>query len=238
MKIYTRSGDQGTTSLRLRQRLDKDDPLIEANGAIDEAQSALGMARAECRADEQLSSMIEGVERDLWALMGELASCEKVSPKSEPTHLAGDFAPGAGQASNKSMSSYRPLKPAVTEPMVEALESQIDLIMSFLELSPFFALPGENRLSALLDHARTIVRRAERRVVSLDLVDSCVPKYLNRLSDLCWAMARRVESEHLVVSRSRGDELRGLSPHRPTEESEDSFLAEEAKRQAKREQRS
>jgi len=96
-------------------------------------------------------------------------------------------------------AGLQPGTTAVSAAMVLGLEEAIDGTLSGVELSPAFAVPGENRLSGALDLARTVVRRAERLVSGLDLGDSQAPAYLNRLSDLCWALARRHEDIHLVA---------------------------------------
>lgn len=179
MKIYTRTGDRGTTALRAGGRVGKDSPVIEANGTVDEAQALLGVARAEAEPGGELDRLLIAVERDLWVLMAELATAPEERARLE-----------AGVT-------------AVTSDMVAALEQRIDDVMGRLELTRGFAVPGGGRLSAALDHARTVVRRAERLVVGLQLADSQVPVYLNRLSDLCWALARDAEGEH-VLAGGRG----------------------------------
>ncbi len=193
MKIYTRTGDGGTTALRAGGRVAKNSPVIEANGVLDEAQSVLGLARAETEPGGTLDALLIGLERDLWVLMAELATAPGERDRLEPGVTA------------------------VTPAMVEALESRIDAVMAPLELSPAFAVPGGNRLSAALDHARTVVRRAERLAVGLELGDSVVPAYLNRLSDLCWALARAAEDEHLVAGgRGAGRRLASAPTVRAT----------------------
>lgn len=179
MKIYTRTGDLGTTALRAGGRVTKDSPVIEANGTVDEAQALLGVARAETDPGGALDGLLIAVERDLWVLMAELATAPEERDRLEARVTA------------------------VTPEMVVVLEQRIDEVMGRLELTRGFAVPGGGRLSAALDHARTVVRRAERLVVGLQLGASQVPVYLNRLSDLCWALAREAESEHLLAGGSR-----------------------------------
>ncbi len=163
MRIYTRRGDDGTTSLRGGTRVPKSHGLVEALGALDEAQAALGVARAECPRGGTLDDLLAGLERDLWAVMGEVA------------------APGGG-------------KETVTPAMVAGLEVLIDAHAAGLGRIDGFALPGENRLAAALDAARTVVRRAERRLVAVEGNGAGeVLAYVNRLSDLCWALAREAE---------------------------------------------
>ncbi|MEI7746419.1 MAG: cob(I)yrinic acid a,c-diamide adenosyltransferase [Actinomycetota bacterium] len=166
MKIYTRAGDDGTTGLLYGGRVRKDAGPIEVNGAVDEAQAFLGAARAEAGVDHPLAETILGLERDLWVLMAEVAT----SPENRSK-----LTPGASM---------------VTDDMVTALESAIDAIMAVTQMPTEFVVPGENRLAATLDVARTVVRRAERLAVTAGLESSLVVAYLNRLSDLCWAMAR------------------------------------------------
>jgi cob(I)alamin adenosyltransferase len=177
VKLYTRTGDDGTTGLRLGDRVRKDSAVIEANGAIDEAQAALGLARAELERDSAMDTLLVAIERDLWIVMAEVAT-----------------PPGRRDRLELGTS-------AVNTEMVERLEDAIDETMASVELSPHFAVPGDTRASAALDFARTVVRRAERAVVRLDLGDSLVGIYLNRLSDLCFALARASEDSHLVQVR-------------------------------------
>jgi len=186
VRIYTRRGDGGMTSLRAGVRVPKDHALVEANGAIDEAQAALGLARAECGDDPALAALLVSLERDLWIVMAELATPES----------------GSGSAAAAQV---------VTEAMVDRLEEAIDATMAGLELAGAFAVPGDNRKSAALDFARTVVRRAERLVVGLGRERSLVVAYLNRLSDLCWALARASEAAHLV---NRAGEGRTAAPRR------------------------
>ena len=175
MKIYTRKGDDGTTGLFYGGRVAKDSPRIELNGAVDEAQAALGVARAEAAAEGELDQLLVRLERELYVLMAEVATATDNRPKLQ-----------AGTT-------------LVTQDMVTVLESDIDAIGERFEMPTEFVVPGANRASAALDVARTVVRRAERLVPSTDLADagSAVGPYLNRLSDLLWTMARWQEGEHL-----------------------------------------
>ncbi|HXX88758.1 MAG TPA: cob(I)yrinic acid a,c-diamide adenosyltransferase [Acidimicrobiales bacterium] len=181
VRIYTRKGDDGTTGLLFGGRVRKDDPAIEANGAVDEAQAALGLARAEAVKGSELDDLLVGLERDLWVLMAEVATAQANRPK---------LVPG---------------KTSVTAEMVDALEHQIDRLSERTTVPAEFVVPGENRVSANLDLARTVVRRAERLLVAAGPVPgSFAGRYLNRLSDLLWTMARWQEGEHLTA-RGRGD---------------------------------
>jgi cob(I)alamin adenosyltransferase len=175
LKIYTRKGDDGTTGLFYGGRVAKDSPRIELNGAVDEAQAALGVARAEAVAETDLDQMLVRLERELYVLMAEVATASSNRSKLQ-----------AGTT-------------LVTSEMVSVLESDIDAVGERFEMPTEFVVPGANRASAALDLARTIVRRAERLVPATDLADqgSSVGPYLNRLSDLLWTMARWQEGEHL-----------------------------------------
>ncbi len=180
-RIYTRKGDDGTTGLLYGGRVPKDDPAIEANGAVDEAQAVLGLARAVAPPGSQVEELLVALERDLWVLMAEVAT-----------------APG----NRGKLEGGRTL---VTRDMVSALEARIDDLSARFDPPAQFVVPGQNRLSAALDVARTVVRRAERLVVHTGVAarppasDSLVGPYLNRLSDLLWTMARWQEGDHLTA---------------------------------------
>jgi cob(I)alamin adenosyltransferase len=179
-RIYTRTGDDGTTGLLYGGRAPKSSPRIELNGVVDEAQAALGVARAESVHGSALDAALVAVEQDLYVLMAEVATL----PAHRHKLVAGST--------------------LVTEPMVADLERQIDELLGRFEMPSEFVVPGRNRTSAALDVARTVVRRAERLVSSVDdLGDgSLVGPYLNRLSDLVWALARWQEGdEHLFARR-------------------------------------
>ena len=166
MKIYTRKGDDGTTGLLYGGRVAKDDAAPAAYGEVDEAQAFLGLARAGCERGSELDKMLIGIERDLWVLMAELATAPDNRQKLTP-----------GQN-------------LVTADMVHALETTIDDLSARFELPSEFVVPGEDRTAALLDVARTVVRRAERTAVRIAADGSEALAYLNRLSDLLWTMAR------------------------------------------------
>ncbi|MFZ0060198.1 MAG: cob(I)yrinic acid a,c-diamide adenosyltransferase [Acidimicrobiales bacterium] len=172
MKIYTRRGDDGTTSLRAGGRVDKSSAVVEVLGALDEAQAALGVARAASTRPGTLDELLVGVERDLWVVMAEVAAAPVDTARPGP-------------------------RSTVTPEMVAALESAIDVHAAGRGRITGFAVPGENRLAAALDFARTVVRRAERRLVALEPANGHVLAYLNRLSDLCWTLARESEDRHL-----------------------------------------
>jgi len=187
VKIYTRKGDDGTTGLLYGgPRVSKSSLVIDANGVVDEAQAALGVARAEAVPGGELDTLLIGVERELWVLMAEVATAPSNRRKLTPgTSL-------------------------VTPEMVSALEAKIDDLNGRFEMPAEFVVPGQNKVAALLDVARTVVRRGERLVVSaMAGIDSQVGPYLNRLSDLLWTMARWQEGEHLLARQSDGAKRKG-----------------------------
>jgi len=151
---------------------------IEVNGAVDEAQAALGVARAEFEAGSELNELLVSLERDLWVLMAEVAT----QPANRKKLVAGQS--------------------LVTGEMVDALERHIDELTERTTMPAEFVVPGQNRPSAALDVARTAVRRAERVAVTIPLGGSFVVPYLNRLSDLVWTMARLAEGEDHTTSRT------------------------------------
>ncbi|HZT65612.1 MAG TPA: cob(I)yrinic acid a,c-diamide adenosyltransferase [Acidimicrobiales bacterium] len=173
MKIYTKKGDDGTTGRLYGGRVRKDAPSIEANGAVDEAQAALGMARAEVERGSEIDEMLVGIERDLYVLMAEVATDEANRRKLEPGRTL------------------------VTSDMVAALEVLIDELGTRFEMPTEFVVPGGNRVAACLDLARTVTRRAERSALAASVDGSFVVPYLNRLSDLLWTMARWQEGDSL-----------------------------------------
>jgi cob(I)alamin adenosyltransferase len=177
MKIYTKKGDDGTTGLLYGGRVAKDDPAIEATGAVDEAQAALGLARAGTERGSELDGLLIGLERDLYVLMAEVATAP--GNRSKLT---------AGQS-------------LVTHEMVQRLERLIDQLTERFPPITEFVLPGANTTSAALDLARTAVRRAERHALHAAAEDSFVGPYLNRLSDLVWTMARWQDQGDSLPSR-------------------------------------
>ena len=180
MKIYTRKGDDGTTGLLYSGRVRKDSAVISANGAVDEAQAALGVARAGTEPGSELDDILIGVERDLYVLMAELATA----------------------AANRS--KLQPGVTLVTPDMVASLEGQIDAVTARFPPLTDFVIPGHDPLSAALDVARTVVRRAERAALGAASDGSDVVPYLNRLSDLLWALARCQEHGESLLSRRAG----------------------------------
>ena len=175
--VYTRFGDRGQTKLVGRGIVGKDSPRVQAYGTIDEANSALGLARATTHSDDLFSLILE-IQGELMQVMTLLATPAGVEPPVMP----------------------------VSETQVVRLERAIDGFEEESLVTGFFVRPGGSQASAALDMARTIVRRAERHVVALsriEPVDPLVMKYLNRLSDLLYVMARvdeQREIRRLVVS--------------------------------------
>jgi cob(I)alamin adenosyltransferase len=172
-RLWTGKGDDGTTGLLYGGREAKDSARIAAVGAVDEAQAAIGVARAEVASGDELDHVLVGVERDLWVLMAELATDEANRAK---------LTPGSS---------------AVTSAMVDGLEATVTTVAERFALPSEFVVPGQDRVSALLDVARTVVRRAERTAVPVAGEGSLVIPYLNRLSSLLWTLARWVEGEPL-----------------------------------------
>jgi cob(I)alamin adenosyltransferase len=168
----------------------KDSLRIECNGAVDEAQAALGVARATLAAERAsgpagytaaaIGELLVAVERDLWVLMAEVAT----APANRRKLLAGAS--------------------LVTAEMVGALDAHV-LALEAAEVMPKeFVVPGQSVSSGALDLARTIVRRAERHAVRLKPPeDSFVVPYLNRLSDLCWLLARAVEADTMTARTTK-----------------------------------
>lgn len=183
MKIYTRKGDAGDTGLLFGgARVGKSSARIEAAGTIDEAVAALGVARAGLPADDPLAVLLIRLQKELFVVGAEVA-----------THRV-------RRARLKAGTSL------VTDAMVSALEQEIDALTAAHSMPVEFVVPGESEPGAALDVARSVTRRAERRVVSLaeggDLPDSHVLRYLNRLADLLFVMARVADGGFRPV---RGD---------------------------------
>ena len=187
MRIYTRRGDDGTTGLYFGGRLRKDAPAVDAYGTVDEAQSFLGLARAEAGPGHDLQGLLVDLERELWVLMADLAT---------------------DTANRHKLEEGRSL---VTPAMVSALESRIDDLSARFDPPSDFVVPGESRLAALLDVARTVVRRAERLSLQVAAEESQVVPYLNRLSDLLWTMARSQEASLLTKPAPISDDQPGGS---------------------------
>jgi cob(I)alamin adenosyltransferase len=163
--LYTRDGDEGYTKLLGPDRVPKYDLRPETYGAVDEASSFMGLARADAAAGAETKHLLLLSQRDLWLLMGELAA-------------------GPDVVLPQRLEAAR----------VTWLEAEIDRLGAVIPPLTQFVIPGDTRLGALLDVARTVVRRAERGVAHL-LHNNLLPnreilRYLNRLSALLFALAR------------------------------------------------
>jgi cob(I)alamin adenosyltransferase len=166
-KIYTRTGDKGQTGLVGGRRVDKDDVRIEALGELDEANSTIGLLRSKLEFDHDWQAPLKRIQTDIMDLMAHVATPSDVGKK--PTMpLPEDGAEWA-------------------EKWMDEIENAVT------EASDYFLLPGGNEISALCHVVRTQMRRAERRLVSLnkqDPVDTSIMIYINRLSDLFFKLAR------------------------------------------------
>ena len=183
VKIYTKKGDDGTTSLWYGGRISKSDVRTDAYGSLDEAVSALGVARSRT-SDHRLRADILRLQKELFVAGAELATAPEARGRLEP---------------GVSM---------VTEDMVKRLEADIDSYMAEVKLPPKFVIPGGTEASAQLDLARTMLRRAERRIVDVaeqgELGRSALLSYVNRASDLLFAMARFADEPEPELFEGRG----------------------------------
>ncbi len=167
MKIYTRTGDTGDTSLFDGTRVRKSEPRVEAYGDVDELNACLGLARAS-GADHEIADELVRLQRDLFALGAQLAD------------------PGEKIAA-------RVTKAALGDDDVARLEQLIDRYEAELPALRRFILAGGSPAGAALHVARAVCRRAERRMVALEpAVDAVLVRYVNRLSDLLFVLARAV----------------------------------------------
>ena len=168
MKIYTKTGDSGETSLFDNTRVSKADARVDAYGEVDEVNACLGAARA-AGVDADVAAALESIQKDLFAL-------------------------GARLADPSTRIAARVTKAAITASDIERLEQTIDRLEDELPPLRRFILPGGSAAGALLHLGRTVCRRAERRVIALgpDATEPIVIVYLNRLSDLLFVMARAV----------------------------------------------
>ena len=174
-RIYTRTGDSGSTALATGERRPKFDLRIEAYGTVDETNACLGLARLHTGGEGLLDAMLGRIQNDLFDLGADLATPESDEPPA-----------------------YEPLR--IVDAQVERLEREIDLLNE--ELSPLrsFILPGGSPAAAALHLGRTVCRRAERLAVELaqrpgERVSSAVMRYLNRLSDFLFVAARYVNDK-------------------------------------------
>jgi cob(I)alamin adenosyltransferase len=178
-KIYTRTGDDGTTGLGDGSRIGKDSLRVEAYGTIDEANSVIGVVLADQNVADEIRSCLTEVQHDLFELGGELCI---------PGHRA------------------------IEDSFVKRLEDELDRFNEEMPPLKDFILPGGGPASAACHLARTVVRRAERRVIELqrtDEVRSEVLRYLNRLSDLLFVIARKLSrdesGQEVLWNRNRSE---------------------------------
>ncbi len=174
MKIYTKTGDTGETSLFDNTRVSKADARVDAYGEVDELNACMGVARA-AGVDEEIGALIESLQKDLFAL-------------------------GARLADPSARIAARVEKVVIGSDSVERLELTIDRLEATLPPLRRFILPGGSPAGAALHLARTICRRAERRVIGLGsgAVDPILLVYMNRLSDLLFVMARVVNQRSAI----------------------------------------
>jgi cob(I)alamin adenosyltransferase len=185
VKIYTKKGDDGSTSLWYGGRVPKHHGRTDAYGTLDEACSQLGLARALCGPEqEELATDILRLQNDIFVAGAELATAPEA---------AGRLEDGVSRS---------------TEEMVTELEALIDRYMARVELPPKFVIPGGNQLSAALDVARTTIRRAERRISELnevgEIASETVIHFVNRASDAVYAMARFADVDDPALFEGRG----------------------------------
>jgi cob(I)alamin adenosyltransferase len=174
-RIYTRTGDDGTTALSTGERRQKFDLRVEAYGTVDETNSVLGLARLATAVEfPELDAMLGRIQNDLFDLGADLATPEGTKLTWEPLRLVPS--------------------------QVDRVEADIDCLNADLEPLRSFVLPGGSAASAHLHHARTVARRAERLTVELaardgEQVNPSAVKYLNRLSDFFFVAARWVNDK-------------------------------------------
>ncbi|GGG49947.1 cob(I)yrinic acid a,c-diamide adenosyltransferase [Chelatococcus composti] len=174
-RIYTRTGDDGTTGLATGARRPKYDLRIEAFGSVDETNACIGLARLHTGNDAALDAMLARIQNDLFDLGADLATPDDGKPLS-----------------------YEPLR--IVDAQVARLESEIDSLNAHLSPLRSFVLPGGSPAAAALHLARTVCRRAERQVAALaaredEPVTPAVIRYLNRLSDFLFVAARYVNDK-------------------------------------------
>jgi len=165
-RIYTRTGDRGTTALANGERRSKADLRVEAYGTVDETNACVGLARL--HAEPGLDAMLGAIQNDLFDLGADLATPPSVEPPA-----------------------YEPLR--IVPAQVKRLEENIDALNAALSPLKSFVLPGGSPAAAALHLARTVCRRAERLTVSLAAAETVSPEavqYLNRLSDFLFVAAR------------------------------------------------
>jgi len=163
VSFYTRTGDDGSTGLLGEGRILKDHPITEAIGNLDESNAAIGLARAFCITN-RCATLLLSIQRDLYHIMAEIS------------------------ATPANAEHFR----KINEDKVCWLEYEIDLLITEVEIPKDFIIPGDTKTGAILDLARTFIRKAERSVVRLiqsgDIENSHLLSYLNRLSSLFFVM--------------------------------------------------
>lgn len=176
-RIYTRTGDQGTTALAAGGRRPKYDLRVEAYGTVDETNACIGLARLHT-SQHEIDPMLGRIQNDLFDLGSDLATVETGKPLP-----------------------YEPLR--ITQGQVDRLEGEIDQLNEHLSPLRSFVLPGGTAAAAALHLARTVCRRAERRVVELmdkpdEVVSAESVKYLNRLSDFLFVASRYINDKGAI----------------------------------------
>ena len=167
-KIYTKTGDDGTTGLSTGERRPKDDVRVETYGTVDEVNATIGLARLHTAEMADLDAMLSRIQNDLFDLGADLAT-----PETDQD------------------LGWEPIR--ISDTQVERLESEIDLLNADLEPLRSFVLPGGSSAAAYLHQGRTVARRAERLLVALVRYEPVTPAaktYLNRLSDFLFVAAR------------------------------------------------
>ena len=172
MSIVTKTGDSGETSLMYGRRVSKTHARVEAYGCVDELTAGLGFARAGTL-DKFVAKEILAVQKDLIVVMGELATAEE-------------------DLDRYLKDGFQITGAAMVDRLTEVI---IDLEKDEALYPKDWVIPGGNPISAALDLARTTCRRAERRVAELENANPEIVRYLNRLSDLCWILARHTEKK-------------------------------------------
>jgi len=174
MKIYSRTGDDGTTGLFLGGRVPKNDLRCEANGEIDFAISAMGMARSISKKDRTKNILLK-IQRDLYTVSSELA------------------------VDTEKYNSFKKDFITIDENYVQKIEEWIDELTQVISIPNKFIIPGDSLVSSTLDLARSSIRTAERRIVELQdeakLNNQRILNYVNRVSDLLFTLARYEDSE-------------------------------------------
>lgn len=166
MRIYTRGGDKGRTGIHGGQRVEKDCIRIEANGTLDEVNAEIGVVRSLLPSGHEWQELLGKIQREMMGVMSHVATPSALREKN-PNPLPSD--------------------------MTAFCEAHIDALSDQMEDNGYFILPGGTPVAARLQLLRTVVRRAERRLWTLhreDPVPECILQFVNRLSDLCFVMAR------------------------------------------------